>query len=156
MSISDDLMWKYYMLLTDFGPSEIDQLRDRVSSGEVHPKRAKVDLAKRIVADFHGAPEAERAADEFERRFTKKELPEDLPVIELTESEWRVPIERMLVRCGLADSMSDARRKYLQGAVKINGQKIGSDLVQDVARFETGEFTLQVGKRSAVRVRRVG
>jgi tyrosyl-tRNA synthetase len=156
MSISDDLMWKYYMLLTDFGPSEIDQLRDRVSSGEVHPKRAKVDLAKRIVTDFHGAPEAERAADEFERRFTKKELPEDLPVIELTESEWRVPIERMLVRCGLADSMSDARRKYLQGAVRINGQKIGSDLVQDVARFETGEFTLQVGKRSAVRVRRVG
>jgi tyrosyl-tRNA synthetase len=156
MSISDDLMWRYYGLLTDLAPAELVELRNRVSAGDVHPKQAKVDLARRIVADFHGAAEAERAAEQFERRFARREVPEDLPVVELTESEWRVPIERMLVRCGLAESMSDARRKYLQGGVKINGQKVGGDLQPDFARLEAGEFTLQVGKRSAVRVRLVG
>jgi tyrosyl-tRNA synthetase len=64
-----------------------------------------------------------------------------------------VPIERMLVRCGLAESMSDARRKYLQGAVRINGHKIGANLLPDFERLEGKEFTLQAGKLSAVRVR---
>ena len=154
MSISDDLMWKYYTLLTDLGPSEVAQLRSRVSDGDLHPKQAKVDLAKRIVKDFHGSEEADRAAEDFDRRFAKGELPDDLPVIGIPESEWRVPIERMLVRCGLADSMSDARRKYLQGGVRINGQKLtSSNLAEDFEQLEAEEFTLQVGKRSAVRVR---
>ena len=154
MSISDDLMWKYYTLLTDLGPSEVAQLRSRVSDGDLHPKQAKVDLAKRIVKDFHGSEEAARAAEDFDRRFAKGELPDDLPVIEIPESEWRVPIERMLVRCGLADSMSDARRKYVQGGVRINGQKLtSSNLAEDFGQLEAEEFTLQVGKRSAVRVR---
>ena len=153
MSISDELMWKYYTLLTDLGPTDVLQLRNQVSAGEVHPKQAKVDLAKRIVADFHGAAAAAKSSEEFERRFAKKELPDDLPVVELSAAEWRVPIERMLVKCGLAESMSDARRKYLQGAVRINGHKIGSNLLPDFERLEEKEFTLQVGKRSAVRVR---
>ena len=154
MSISDDLMWKYYTLLTDLGPSEVAPLRSRVSDGDLHPKQAKVDLAKRIVKDFHGSEEAARAAENFDRRFAKGELPDDLPVIGIPESEWRVPIERMLVRCGLADSMSDARRKYLQGGVRINGQKLtASNLAEDFGQLEAEEFTLQVGKRSAVRVR---
>jgi len=150
MSISDDLMWKYYTLLTDLGPAEIADLRQRVAAGGLHPKQAKVDLAKRIVADFHGSAEAERAAEEFERRFKKKEVPQDLPVVELTEAELSGPLERMLVRTGLADSMSDARRKVEQGGVRINGQKVGGNRVPDAS-----EFTLQVGKRSAVRVRRI-
>jgi tyrosyl-tRNA synthetase len=155
MSISDELMWKYYTLLTDLVPAEISTLRSRVASGEVHPKQAKIDLAKRITADFHGPAEAERAAAEFDRRFSKREVPDDLPTIELTESEWQVPIERMLVRCNLADSMSDARRKYLQGAVRINGHKLGSNSLRDFVQLDAREFVLQVGKRSAVRVRLV-
>ena len=154
MSISDELMWRYYTLLTDLGPDQITQLSNRVSAGELHPKQAKVDLAKRIVTDFHGAAEAERAAEEFERRFARKELPEELPVIELSEEEWRVPIERIIVRCGLAESTSDARRKREQGGVRINGQKLGaSETRVDFDRVFGDEFTLQVGKRSAVRVR---
>src|SRR5687767_4163931 len=74
MSISDELMWKYYTLLTDLTPSEIEQLRFRVSAGDVHPKQAKVDLARRIVKDFHAAEAADRAAEEFDRRFAKKEI----------------------------------------------------------------------------------
>lgn len=155
MSISDDLMWKYYTLLTDLTPTEALALRTRVKTGDLHPKQAKVDLAKTIVKDFHGAAEAGRAAEDFERRFAKKELPQELPVIELPEEDWRVTIERMLVRCGLADSMSDARRKLEQGGVRINGRKVGgSDGPPDVERLESDEFVLQVGKRSAVRVRR--
>ena len=159
MSISDELMWKYYALLTDRPAGDIEQMRTRVSSGELHPKGAKVDLAKRIVADFHSPAEAERAAEEFERRFGKKELPDELPVIELPAAEWGVPIERMMVRCGLAESMSDARRKLEQGGVRIDGRRIGgpgSDPSADRERRDRDEFILQVGKRSAVRVRLSG
>lgn len=155
MSISDDLMWRYYTLLTDLSPTEVLALRGRVETGELHPKQAKVDLAKIIVTDFHSAADAAGAAAGFERRFAKKELPQDLPVVELPEEDWRVTIERMLVRCGLADSMSDARRKLEQGGVRINGRKVGNDLTPDLERLDSDEFVLQVGKRSAVRVRRV-
>ena len=153
MSISDDLMWRYYTLLTDVGPAEILAWRNRVSAGELHPKQAKVDLAKRIVTDFHGAGEAERAAEEFERRFVKKELPQEIRIVELSEDEYRSTIERIMVRCGLAESTSDARRKIEQGGVRIDGQRIGRDLAPDFRRFDAGAFTLQVGKRSVVRVR---
>jgi tyrosyl-tRNA synthetase len=153
MSISDDLMWKYYTLLTDLGPSEIAQLRNRVSAGELHPKQGKVDLAKQIVTDFHGGVAAERASEEFERRFAKKEVPEDLPIVELTDAEWQGSIEKILVRCGLADSMSDARRKLEQGGVRLNGNKLTGP--GQVAPSEANEFTLQAGKRAAVRVRRI-
>jgi tyrosyl-tRNA synthetase len=153
MSISDDLMWKYYTLLTDLGPEEIAKRRAAVSTGSLHPKQAKVDLAKRIVAEFHTPADADRAAEDFERRFSKKELPTDVPVIELTEDEWRTPLDKRLVRCGLADSMSDARRKIQQGGVRINGHKasLSGDAAAD--RDVSDEYLLQVGKHAAVRVR---
>jgi tyrosyl-tRNA synthetase len=155
MSISDDLMWKYYTLLTDSTPEEVLQKRNAVSAGALHPKQAKVDLAKRIVADFHSLSEADRVAGEFERRFAKKELPTDLPVIELTDEEWTAPLERRLVRCSLAESMGDARRKIQQGGVRINGQKVvagaGHTTATDVA---AEDYVLQVGKHSAVRLTR--
>src|SRR5688500_10453236 len=74
MSISDELMWRYYTLLTDLSATDILQLRNRVSTGALHPKQAKVDLARRVVGDFHGAEHAAHAADEFERRFSRREL----------------------------------------------------------------------------------
>ena len=126
MSISDELMWRYYSLLTDLSDADVLQIRNRVEAGELHPKQAKVDLARRVVGEFHGVDLAGHAADEFDRRFSKRELPEDLAVIEVPDAEWSVPIERMLVRCGLAASMSDARRKLQQGGVKINGERQGS------------------------------
>jgi len=78
MSISDTLMWRYYLLLTDLGEPEINTLRARVTSGELHPKQAKVDLARRIVADYHSTADADRAAEEFERVHARGELPSDL------------------------------------------------------------------------------
>jgi len=147
MSISDELMWRYYLLLTDTSPSEVLQLRNRVSSGDLHPKQAKVDLGRRIVSDFHGAAAADAAVEDFERRFTRKELPIEAAVVELAEEEWQAPIEKRLVRCGLAESMSDARRKVAQGGVRINGEKVVTG-----AAVPAADYLLQVGKLHAVRV----
>jgi tyrosyl-tRNA synthetase len=156
MSISDELMWKYYTLLTDLTPAEIQGLQNSVSAGTLHPKRAKVDLATRIVADFHSAGDAQAAADRFERRFARKELPEDLPVVVLEPSEWNGGLQRILVKLGLAGSMGDARRKIEQGGVKINGQRV-SDPSEESLKQAAGEYeeaVLQVGKRAAVRIRK--
>jgi tyrosyl-tRNA synthetase len=149
MSISDDLMWKYYALLTDLAAADVLDLRNRVSRGDLHPKQAKVDLATRIVADFHGSADATRAAADFDRRFSKKELPVDAQVIELNAEEWDAPLDKRLVRCGLAESSSDARRKITQGGVRINGEKV----TMGSATPDT-EYLLQAGKLAAVRVRR--
>src|SRR5688572_21373835 len=91
MSISDDLMWKYYGLLTDLSPEDVLALRTSVSRGERHPKQVKVDLAQRIVADFHDSADASRAAEDFERRFSKKELPVDAREVVLSADEWSAP-----------------------------------------------------------------
>ena len=157
MSISDELMWKYYTLLTDLTPSALAALRADVERGVVHPKQAKVDLAKAIVRDFHGDAAADAAAAEFDRRFRKREAPSDLAVIELTDEEWSAPLEKRLVRCGLAESMSDARRKIQQGGVRINGQKagIGPDPRAGSAARLGQEYVLQAGRRSAVRVKKL-
>ena len=149
MSISDDLMWRYYTLLTDLSPDEVRQIRNRVASAELHPKQAKIDLARRIVHDFHGQERAEDAAREFERRFTRRELPVDVRVVELTAEEWSSSLEKRLVKCGLAESASEARRKITQGGVRIDGHRavLGSPP-------PAGEYLLQAGKLGAVRVRR--
>ena len=149
MSISDELMWRYYSLLTDLSGTDVVQLRDRVSAGSLHPKQAKVDLARRVVGDFHGAEQAGHAADEFDRRFSKRELPTEAAEVELNDEEWGASLEKRLVRCGLATSMSDARRKVQQGGVRVNGEKASmGDPVP------ASDYLLQAGKLAAVRVKR--
>jgi tyrosyl-tRNA synthetase len=147
MSISDDLMWRYYELLTDLSASEILDLRNRVASGDLHPKQAKVDLALRVTADFHSADEARTAATDFERRFTRKELPQDVAIIALADDEWNASLEKRLVRCGLAESMSEARRKIQQGGVRIDGEKAALG-----APPPPNDYLLQAGKLAAVKV----
>ena len=147
MSMPDELMWRYYALLTDLTATDVTQLRDRVSAGEVHPKQAKIDLARRIIADFHSPAEAERAAVEFDRRFAKRELPTDVPVLELTEEQWSSSLEKRLVTAGLAESASDARRKITQGGVRIDGEKVALG-----APVPARDYLLQVGKLGVVRV----
>jgi tyrosyl-tRNA synthetase len=139
MSISDELMWKYYMLLTDLTTEQIDARRAAVESGDLHPKRAKLDLAMMIVRDFHDSETASQMADEFERR-GRGEVPEDLaerPMLGGTT------IEHLLLECGLAKSGSEASRKVQQGAVRINGEKFTS---VRTAIDRTDTFLLQVGR----------
>jgi tyrosyl-tRNA synthetase len=149
MSVSDELMWRYYLLLTDLSPAEIEARREAVASGTLHPKQAKIDLAKEIVEAFHGRPEAAAAADEFDRRFTRKQLPTEARIVELSEDEWSSPLDRRVVRCGLAESSSDARRKIAQGGVRINGEKAGA-----ADPIPESDYVLQAGKLAAVRVTR--
>ncbi len=151
MSISDELMWKYYTLLTDLSPSQLVERRREVDAGAVHPKQAKIDLAKMIVTDFHGAQTAELTAEEFERRFARKEIATD------ALTTFSVPlgpegsrrIANVMVECQLASSASEATRKIEQGAVRLDGVRL-TDARARIDRA-TAEFTLQVG-RKAVRV----
>lgn len=159
MSISDELMWKYFELLTDESITAIESRRRSVSAGTLHPKQAKVALATMIVRDFHGESGAKAAAEEFERRFARKELPSDIRVVRMAQ----VPDESkrltaMMVEAGLAASASDAGRKIQQGGVKLEGQRVTDPqtrlrLVRDSAG--TAAVTIQAG-RQVVRVERDG
>ena len=151
MSISDDLMWKYYTLLSDLAPSEILERRNAVSTGLLHPKQAKVDLARSIVTDFHSAGAADQAAEAFERRFARKELAEDLPEHATAYGpDGSKRLASLMVECGLAKSASEAGRKIEQGGVMVDGARITDPRarIEPPARL----VVLQVG-RHAIRVR---
>jgi tyrosyl-tRNA synthetase len=146
LSMSDDLMWMYYELLTDLTMPQIAELRDRVARGALHPKQAKVDLAKRIIADFHSVEDAEAAAQEFERVHVRHEAPEEVPEVQAEAGE---TLSRVLVRCQLASSGSDATRKIKQGAVKVNGERVTDFSWRPPA---AGAYLIQVGPRAFVRL----
>lgn len=146
MSISDELMWRYYELLTDLTPDEIANLKARVEQGE-NPRNLKAGLAKRIITDFHSATEADAAEEAFARQFVRKEVPDEI-------DERRVPtgahpLAQLLADTGLAASKGEARRLIEQGGVKIDGEKASGN--PDVAIAGEGVL-LQVGKRKFLRV----
>jgi tyrosyl-tRNA synthetase len=156
MSISDDLMWRYYQLLTDLTTREIEQLKQAVADGTAHPMKLKQDLGKRIVNDFHGYDAAEHAAEEWSRMFQKQEAPEDLPLVNVkleevvapnavvTNGVAQVRIDRLLAAVGLASSVSDGSRKVKQNAVKLDAE-LKTELVASVKLGS--EFTLRAGKK---------
>ena len=148
MSVSDDLMWRYYLLLTDLPASSIDTLKADVAGGRVHPRQAKVDLARRIVTDFHGIEAAAHAADSFDARFTRGELVvEDLPAVAIDVAEESISVAKLVVGAGLATSASEATRKIQQGGVKLDRQKVTDIKARvDAAR---GEVIVEVGRRGA-------
>ncbi len=153
MSISDELVWSYYELLTDVPSSEIDDMRGQASAGTLHPKQAKVDLAKRIIADFHSAESATMAAEEFERRFAKGALPSDLSEREIAIPDTGERLTRLMIECGFADSSSSAMRLIDQGSVRIDGARVEDRWLQVTA--DRSPFVLQVGKRKVMRIRPV-
>lgn len=118
MSISDALMWRYYLLLTDMTPAEIEALKKSVAAGSAHPLQVKKDLARRIVGDFHGTLGAALAESDFERQFQAKGVPSKLPARFYTGLA-PVKISRLLVELGLASSSSEAQRKIKEGAVQM-------------------------------------
>ena len=151
MSVSDDLMWDYYTLLTDLPQAEIDGMRAAAAAGDLHPRQAKVDLAKRIVTDFHSAHAAGTAADEFERRFVAGALPADMDEKVVTMTVEGERLTRFMMDCGFAPSSAAAVRLIEQGSVRIDGDRVTDRWL----RIEAGRppFVLQVGKRRFVRVR---
>ena len=156
MSISDELMWRYYELVTDVSIAEIERMKREVASGEAHPMKLKQELGQRIVADFHSREAAEQAAQDWSRMFQKDEAPEDLPVISVrfeevaapnastTDGQVQVKLDKLLARTGLATSVTDGLRKVKQNAVKVDGE-LKTELV--VAVKTDTEFTLRAGKK---------
>ncbi len=156
MSISDDLMWRYFELVTDVSVAEIEQMKRDVASGAAHPMKLKQELGKRIVADFHSREAAEQAAQDWSRMFQKDEAPDDLPLVTVPFSEVAAPhatggdgavqvkLDKLLARTGLATSVTDGVRKLKQNAVKLDGE-LKNEIV---ATVNVGTaFTLRAGKR---------
>jgi tyrosyl-tRNA synthetase len=123
MSISDELMWRYYELLTDVSTEDISRMKNDAKENRLNPKDAKVRLAKEIITTYHDKEEARKAAEEFENVFKKGETPKDISVFEIntTQPQW---ICGLLTSTGLTSSNSEARRLIEQGGVSIDGEKI--------------------------------
>lgn len=148
MSISDDLMWRYYDLLSFRPLEEIADLKARVANGE-NPRDTKILLAKEIIARFHDEAAAEGAHQDFIQRFQKNAIPDDMPEVEIVLSEDGIAIGNLLKEANLVGSTSDAMRMIKQGAVKINGDKVEDTRL---VLTEKGENVYQVGKRKFARV----
>jgi tyrosyl-tRNA synthetase len=150
MSISDELMWRYYELLTDVRLEEIKGLRTAAESGNTNPRQYKVELAKRIIADFHSQAEAERAEEEFNRIFVQKAVPHEVEERTVASQSWK--LARLLVEVSLAPSMAEARRLIEQGGVRVEGERVTQTDVEIM--LASGQSLLvQVGKRRFLRVR---
>jgi len=141
MSVSDDLMWKYYELLTDLTRTEI--LRLKVD--ENNPRDAKVNLAKLIIKDFHSLEAAREAEEEFNRIFVRKEVPDEMEVSVITSGVWKLP--KLLVETGMASTVSEARRLIKQGGVKVNGKKY-IEPNTEIPLASAQKFVIQVGKKN--------
>jgi tyrosyl-tRNA synthetase len=148
MSISDELMWRYFELLSFRPLGEIDRLRREVAEGR-NPRDVKFDLGVEVVDRFHGGGCGLRARDEFTARFSHGALPEDLAEVTLTASQGALGIAHLLKSAGLVPSTSDAYRQIKQGAVRVDGER-----VEDAAiSFAAGaSHVFQVGKRRLARV----
>ncbi|MEJ7623881.1 MAG: tyrosine--tRNA ligase [Pyrinomonadaceae bacterium] len=147
MSISDELMWKYYELLTDFSISEISNLKSQIVAGE-NPRNVKVNLAKLIIADFHSSEAAITAENEFVRRFVQKEIPDEIQ--EKVFPAGKYLLAQLLVDTGLTASKGEARRLIEQGGVRIGNEKATSAST-DVA-IGPEPVVVQVGKRRFLRI----
>jgi tyrosyl-tRNA synthetase len=144
MSISDQMMWRYYELLTDVLQIQIDALKRGVQTGERHPMEIKKSLARLIVSDFHSIEVAETAAKDWTEQFQERRIPDHVSEVAIEVTENGVRLDKLLLRVDLAESVTDAGRKLKQNAVKVNGA-----LVTDpVTRIDLSEpVTLQVGRK---------
>jgi tyrosyl-tRNA synthetase len=146
LSVSDELMWRYYELLSTKTLSDIEVLKEGVADGSLHPKKVKEDLALEITARFHSLEAANAAKEEFERVHAKNEIPTEMEEFSV---DGEISITKALVDCGLTPSTSQARRDIKQGAVKINQEKIGDEQLQ----LGSGEYILQIGKRKFAKLK---
>ncbi len=152
MSISDELMWRYYELCTDVSLDGIAQMRELVQSGSLHPKKAKEGLALRIITDFHDEQQAKTAREEFERVFKERGAPDDVPEHTVALDDGKVFLPRMLTQIGLASSRSEADRLIKQRSVSIDGERLEPD-ARELQPSPGSEALFKVGKRRFARVK---
>lgn len=147
MSISDELMWRYYELLTDLTGTEISSLRSEIDKGE-NPRNLKVRLAKLIITDFHSAADSEAAEEDFNRRFVQKEVPDDIELKQVPVGTYR--LAELLAETGLTASKGEAKRLIEQGGVKIDGEKASNSAAE--ISVSDNEILVQVGKRKFLKL----
>ena len=146
LSISDELMWRYFELLSAKTLKEIEDIKTGVNDGSLHPKKVKEDLALEITTRFHSAEVAQEAKNEFDKVHTKSQIPTEMAEFELEGPVW---IAKALQECNIEPSTSQARRDIKQGAVKIDQVKVSDEQLQ----LQSGEYVLQVGKRKFARAK---
>jgi tyrosyl-tRNA synthetase len=145
MSISDELMWRYYELLSGEPTAEIERRKHACAVGELNPRDAKMALAKEIVARYHDAARSDAAERAWLAQFSKRQVPDDMPSHEVTLDEEAIWIPKLLSDIGLAKSSSDGRRRIQQGGVEVDGTRI----TDPQARLERGgPYTIKAGKRA--------
>jgi len=149
MSMPDDLMFRYYELLSDLPAAEIRALKEEMATGRVHPKAVKQQLARELTARFHDQAAAARAAENFDKVFKQHEIPADIPEITLAAGGDPLWLPRLLCEAGLVKGTGEARRLMDQQAVSVNGEKI-TDIEAVIP--PSGEILLKVGKRRFCRV----
>jgi tyrosyl-tRNA synthetase len=160
MSISDELMWKYWTLLTDLRQSQVEALRTQVASGTLHPMEAKKQLARAIVADFHSAADAAHADENWARMFQQKAVSEDVEEVSLAYADLVGPsglpgglairLPKLLVQVGLATSGAEASRKIAEKAVKLDGE-VATNAVIPLEKLPS-RIVVRLGKRAKAAV----
>ncbi|MBU0484371.1 MAG: tyrosine--tRNA ligase [Proteobacteria bacterium] len=150
LSISDELMFRYYDLLSDLSVSEVEGLAQGLKSGILHPKEVKQKLACELTARFYGTDQARSAEENFEKIFRQHENPEDMPVYEPGIGDASLWLPKLMVDAGLVSGTGEARRMIKQNAVSLNGDKINDDDYQVKAE---GEMIIKVGKRRFCKVK---
>lgn len=148
LSISDELMWRYYELLSDKSIDEIEKLRADVASGKAHPKAVKEALALEITIRYHSKEQAEEAKAEFHRVHAQNQIPTEMQEFSLRAPVW---IVEALAHCKLSPTNSQARRDIAANAVSVNQEKIGDEQM----KLEVGEYVLQVGKRKFAKLKAI-
>jgi len=149
MSISDELMLRYYELLSDLSNSELEQLKNGLKDESLHPMEIKKQLAREIVSRYHGPDAAVNAEETFVRRFRDHQVPDEMQTVTLTVGEGKALLCKILAESGLVKSNSEGRRAIQQGSVKIDNQKVSDENLEITAGTE---YVIQVGKRRFAKI----
>ena len=145
MSISDEMMWRYWLLCTDLSPAQVEALRADAASGAKHPMALKKELGQTLVAYYHGEKAAAEARAGFEKVFSRRETPEEMPETVVPLQPAPLPYYKWIAQLGMASSASEARRLLQQGGVTLDGVKV----TDPAAAFDAGRpgnYVLRVGK----------
>lgn len=149
MSINDELMLKYYELLSHISIEELNELKKGIKEGKINPRDAKESLAVEIVTRYHGKELAEKARENFIKLFRKKEIPEEIETVELKDEGEGIWLPKIMKEHGLTTSTSEAIRLIKQGAVRVNNEP----LVNPDIKIKAGEYIVKVGKRRFIRIK---
>jgi tyrosyl-tRNA synthetase len=151
LSLTDELMWRYYELCTGLSPEGVAQMRELVKRGELHPKKAKEGLAMRLIADFHGEAQAREAREEFERVFAARGEPDAVAEHRFPAKDGKVYLPELLTALGLCESRSEVDRLLRQGGLRVDGEKLPEGS-RELAVQAGDQRLFKVGKRRFARV----